>query len=688
MPGILGRDQVRFGQRLAGARAQISKIADGCCHNIQSPWRTSHYNFALDTTNFRRVSLPVAMPTTQLRISRATLGAALAAAVLASALLASCMGLPPTAVEQPQTSAPAANAARPSTASGYELAAKQRTGAEQARLQLLAAQEWLNANRVAEAQRVLASINIALTPEQLIERRLIEAEITLALGQPQQAWNQVATIGEPTGTPTAPLYFAVRERIALGAGRPVDAIRAETAGEHLTTDPAERTRQRQGLLAGLRQLKDRGVRLDVQPSSDPLVRGWLELAALSSGGHGAATGSSADTARWRTSYPDHPASELTREAYPAEVPFTGTVRQIALLLPLTGPNSGAALRVQDGFQYAYNRLNAGERPELKVYDTGTLAVPDALAQARSEGAQIIVGPLTHDEINAAADAGGGIPILALNTLSGSHAARPGFYQYALSPEDEARQVARRLLASGLRRGAVLVAAGKDWSEWGARVQAAFSEELQRGGGELLTQVRFDPDEHDFGAPIHATLGTDQSEARRERLERVLGTKLQLEPRRRADLQFIFVAGPPVAVRLLRPQLSFQNAGDVPIFSTSDAYGAEAGEANQDLEGIQFPDLPWLVPDGGRLDELHRQVEQSEGGATTSRSRFFAFGYDACQLALAITAAGRDRSRVAIDGLTGQLTIDGEGYIRREGVWVQIHNGTALLSGAPVAPAAP
>jgi len=135
----------------------------------------------------------------------------------------------------------------------------------------------------------------------------------------------------------------------------------------------------------------------------------------------------------------------------------------------------------------------------------------------------------------------------------------------------------------------------------------------------------------------------------------------------------------VAVRLLRPQLSFQNAGDVPIFSTSDAYSAEAGEANQDLEGVQFPDLPWLVPDGGRLDELHRQVEQSEGGATSSRSRLFAFGYDACQLALAIMAAGRDHSRVVIDGLTGQLSIDAEGYIRREGVWVQLHNGTALLS---------
>src|SRR5208337_2349240 len=125
--------------------------------------------------------------------------------------------------------------------------------------------------------------------------------------------------------------------------------------------------------------------------------------------------------------------ELTREAFTAEIPLTGAVHQIALLLPLSGANSGAALRVQDGFQYAYDKLNAGERPVLKVYDTGTLSVPDALAQARSDGAQIIVGPLTHDEVNAAADASGGIPILALNTLTGSRALRPGFFQFALSP---------------------------------------------------------------------------------------------------------------------------------------------------------------------------------------------------------------------------------------------------------------
>ena len=47
------------------------------------------------------------------------------------------------------------------------------------------------------------------------------------------------------------------------------------------------------------------------------------------------------------------------------------------------------------------------------------------------------------------------PILALNFLPADRPAPEGFYQFALSPEDEARQVARRMVAEGRtpRRGA-------------------------------------------------------------------------------------------------------------------------------------------------------------------------------------------------------------------------------------------
>ncbi len=61
--------------------------------------------------------------------------------------------------------------------------------------------------------------------------------------------------------------------------------------------------------------------------------------------------------------------------------------------------------------------------------------------------------------------GGRASVLALNFL-GDSASTPGnFYQFSLSPEDEARIVARRAVADGRLNGVVLAPN----SEWGNRV---------------------------------------------------------------------------------------------------------------------------------------------------------------------------------------------------------------------------
>jgi outer membrane PBP1 activator LpoA protein len=66
------------------------------------------------------------------------------------------------------------------------------------------------------------------------------------------------------------------------------------------------------------------------------------------------------------------------------------------------------------------------------------------------------------------------PLLALNFLPTDRPAPERFYQFALSPEDDARAVARYIGASGRRHGVVIVPEG----DWGTRVAAAFDEELR------------------------------------------------------------------------------------------------------------------------------------------------------------------------------------------------------------------
>jgi outer membrane PBP1 activator LpoA protein len=200
---------------------------------------------------------------------------------------------------------------------------------------------------------------------------------------------------------------------------------------------------------------------------------------------------------------------------------------------------------------------------------------------------------------------------------------------------------------------------------------------------LLAQSVYDPSEHDFATPIRMVLGTDQSYARRLRLQAVLGQKFEFEPRGRTDLNFIFVPAQAAAARLLRPQLRFQYAGDVPVYATSDAYASDGGVANQDLDGLIVPAMPWLVPDSGPASALRANLASQSGENTVWQSGLYAFGYDACQLAIALVAAGRSGQSLHVAGLTGDLTLGTDGRIHREPAWAKINrSGEPQLLAAP------
>jgi outer membrane PBP1 activator LpoA protein len=345
---------------------------------------------------------------------------------------------------------------------------------------------------------------------------------------------------------------------------------------------------------------------------------------------------------------------------------------IALLLPLSARQGAAATAVRDGFLTAYYSQPADGRPDLRIYDTGQMSIVAALNQATQDGAGIIVGPLTREEVAAAAAYGGPRPpMLTLNAIPGPTPTGSALYQYALSPEDEARQVARRVVADGNQAGVALVPGG----EWGKRVLTAFSQELTAVGGQLLDVATYDAGSTDYAAAISQVLRINESEARARRLESVLGTRLTFQPRRRGDVAFIFAAGQAPAERLLRPQLRFYFAGDVPTYATAEAFEPDAN-ANQDLDGLIFPDAPWLL--GGGLAESVREATSAAwptGGPR--RNILFAFGFDAARLAAALRALAvqnASATSLAVDGLTGRLTIAPDGHVLRELMWAQIRNG--------------
>jgi outer membrane PBP1 activator LpoA protein len=323
---------------------------------------------------------------------------------------------------------------------------------------------------------------------------------------------------------------------------------------------------------------------------------------------------------------------------------------------------------------AYYHAPAAQRPRVRLYDTSATGISETAARAVQEGATFIVGPLTREEVTTAAELSGSHPpILALNFLATDHPVPADFYQYALSPEQEARLAAHRILEEGHHQGVALVPQG----ELGSRVLAAFKQELEAGGGTLMATETIDTSEPDFTEAITKALRINESIARHKRLETVLGTKLQYEPRRRADIEFMFTPATASVERLLRPQLRFHYAGTIPTYATSDAFEPDP-RANQDLEGLIFPDMPWML--GGDLTESVRTATQSAWPGASHRSRLFAFGFDAYGLAMALRAA---TGSVQIDGLTGRLTLDSEHRVQRNLAWVQMHNGEARVLPATV-----
>lgn len=601
-----------------------------------------------------------------------------ALAVLAVLELAACGAYPPIRPQAPPANTVPAQAAGTAAeharaAAQYETLAAARTPPAQGDALLAAAREWLAAGRPLDAARVLASLStIALTPAQGVERSLVSAETSLETEHPQDAWQKIAALPEPATAAGADRFFALKTRIAMAAARPVDAVLAEMAGERFAANASERSAMRSQLLALLRDARDRGVKLDPQASQDPTVRGWLELGAIATQARGASLTADSESARWRAKYPNHPAAEVLSQALPSALTPTVMGARVALLLPLSGPASAQALTVRDGFLSAYYLVPAANRPELRLFDTAALPGPDAIAQAHAAGSSFIVGPLTREDVAAVAATGAqSVPVLALNFLPTDRPAPPGLYQFALSPEEEARDVARRLLADGHHRGIALIPRG----DWGNRVSDAFTRELTAGGGSLISVASYDPAGHDYGYELQSILRIDDSVARHQRLQNVVGGKLVFEPRRRADIEFVFIAAASAnTARLIEPQLKYFYAGDIPSYSLSNAYEPDSVASNQDIDGLMYPDMPWMVSGDGSIDAIRDTIAQAWENRAAWRTRLFAFGYDACQLMLAMSSKGHDPAEAQIAGLTGTLHFDPDRRVLRELIWVQVHNG--------------
>jgi uncharacterized protein len=524
--------------------------------------------------------------------------------------------------------------------------------------ELLSAEQWVAAANIPEAKQALAQVSPEARTKLATPRALVAAEIAYAENDPTRAIRELDQIPVPTAPDQAQNYYWIRGRSAFLTGHPVEGTRALVERERSLTDPAALKANREELLGRVRTAAERGAPMKAPPKTDPIVEGWLDLGPVAVEVERNPARAAAALENWKRQYPQHPANasvlsvEQTQIAVATEYP-----NQIALLLPLSGRTEPFGVAVRDGFIAAYLQQNAATRPHLKIYDVAAQSVGTAYNSAISDGASFVVGPLTKEDVAAVAPLSSGrTPVLALNFLGDTMSAPKNFYQFALLPEDEARMVARRVVADGRLAGVTIVPSG----ELGNRVNAAFADELKTLGGTVLDSQRYEPSQPDFSDIIKQVL----------QVKAVKG-----EPStHRTDATFVFIVGTPGAARLIMPQLKFHYAGDVPVYATSDSFEPDPS-ANSDIDGMLFPGTPWMISNDPVTAQIRDGVRAAWPARTArnDRSRLYAFGFDAYRLVpgLQSNAPG---STSEIAGVTGKLHLDPQNKIRRDLDWAQIKGG--------------
>jgi uncharacterized protein len=521
---------------------------------------------------------------------------------------------------------------------------------------LLSAEQWVAAGNVTEAKQALLAVSPDARTQQPTSRALVAAEIALAENDGARAIHELDSIGVPTVPDLAQNYWYLRGEASFLTGHPVEGTRAFVERERDLTDAAGLRASREELFNKIRSAAERGQSLQVPAMSDPTVAGWLQLAPVAVELERDPMHAAAALENWQRLYPQHPANQSVLALAQSQIAVaTEFPDQIALLLPLSGRAEAVGTAVRDGFIAGYLEQDVASRPRLKIYDVAAESVAGAYQHAIEDGASFVVGPLTKEDVAAIAPLSAGrTPVLALNFLADSVNSSRNFYQFALLPEDEARIVARRLVAEGKLKGVAILPDG----EWGARVGAAFADELTHLGGTVVDSGRYESGHADFSDVIKQTL-------------QIHGIKGE-PATHRSDADFVFVAGTPGPERLMVSQLKFHYAGDIPVYSTSDSFEPEPG-ANGDLEGLSFPDMPWMVSADPVTARIRDAVRGAWPARTARRDRLYAFGFDAYRLVPALRSNSLSGSN-EIAGVTGKLRLDDHNRIRRELDWAQMKSG--------------
>ncbi|MCP4001808.1 MAG: ABC transporter substrate-binding protein [Gammaproteobacteria bacterium] len=543
-------------------------------------------------------------------------------------------------------------------------------GEQRQRYLIFSASELYLANDLDGADRILAEAGETIAPANLELWAQVTAELNLALGNPEKALLALNQVTSSVSQVTASHILLLRSDALFKLKQPELAVGTLLQREAILSRSKDIQANNRHIWTGL-QITGSSIPPNIgSREGNPVLNGWLELGYISYSNRTSLTALSTSLEQWRAANPEHPASnDLLEEVLDGLSTLSNYPNRVAVLLPLSGKQKSLGEAIRDGYMAAHFSLGGdSHRPDIRIYDTARNGVTTAYQQAILGGAEFIIGPLLKTEVAEIAALSDDIPILALNFGPEDTTYPDRFYQFALSPEDEARAVANKAASEGLFNAVALVPE----SAWGKRILTAFQDELEQQGGKLLATRSYPTDSADYADVIRNVLLLDESYARRDRLAANMGEELEFKPRRRQDVDLIFIAATVAKGKQIRPQLKFHYAAELPTYATSAIYKPGSTD-NADINGVLFPDIPWLLKPTQMVTYDKHTLKELWGAGSTQLARFYAMGYDAYHLSAMLNSSRRTKS-ISLQGMTGDIYMTQGGQLHRHLSWAKIERG--------------
>lgn len=542
--------------------------------------------------------------------------------------------------------------------------------------QLQIASLLLQGNYLLQAEQILAEIDVSNLDNSFhIRKSLLGAQLSLAQQQPDNAVSQLDAIADviKDAAPDIQIDFYNKQIDAYYAkGDYAGSAMARQSLNTLIRDEEQIRENHEIILRDLQELSASELSSLSDQPFDETMQGWVSLAYIAKSA-GDETQAQQQIDKWMEQYPNHPVDLAILKTIVSQQPEAlGRPTKIALILPLKGRFAKAARAIQEGFLASYySQKDDAHRPDIKVYEEGKdpQQVLTVYQQAVEDGAEFIIGPLNKDAVNVLVEQSDfPTPVLALNYSETPGAAtNKNLFQMSLSPEQEARQVAEHAWLDGHQKAAAIVPN----TNWGDRVFAAFKERWEELGGEVVEQQTYNAKKSDYGLPIKKLLNIDESEARARDIKQLVNMKLEYEPRRRKDVDMIFMAAFSRQGRLLRPQLRFHRAAHIPVYATSHVYsGTMQPNMDRDMNDVKFSDMPWTL---SKSNVLKNKIESLWPSSSKRYMRLYALGVDAFNVIPELNRLRRNQFS-SYQGETGLLYLDVNNRLLRRLVWAQFIGG--------------